>query len=231
MQAEVVKENHRYLLVEGIAGRFETALSDGTVVPVWRDGQDRVLTDENRFEYAELALQTRLQEEHAQMESIHRGLCSLVPCFSLNLFDWWELEGLITGQPEIDLALLREHTWRGSDEEEKDVIDNLWQVCTLGSVLRYLVFTESSMWYQNPEMVVYFRHCSFRQRTVFHLSPVMTITHSKKKHLCLWLSLNLLTSDENSGVADFLAPRSLSLFAIRMRPQPPAKAIRIHGVL
>ena len=69
-----------------------------------------MLTDENRFEYAQLALQTRLQEKHAQMESIHRGLCSLVPCFSLNLFDWRELEGLITGQPEIDLALLREHT-------------------------------------------------------------------------------------------------------------------------
>ena len=34
MQAEVVKENHRYLLVEDIEGRFETALSDGTVVPV-----------------------------------------------------------------------------------------------------------------------------------------------------------------------------------------------------
>jgi len=213
--------------VEGIAGRFETALSDGTVVPVCRGGQDRVLTNENRFEYADLALQTRLQEGHAQMESIRRGLCSLVPCSALRLFDWRELEALVTGQPEIDLALLREHT-RGSDEEEKDVIDNLWQVCTLGSVLRYLVFTESSMWYQNPEMMVCFRHCSFRPCTVFHLSPVMTITPSKKKHFCLWLSPNLLISEENAGVGDFLAPRSLSLFAIRMGPQPPAKAIRIH---
>ncbi len=67
----------------------------------------------------------------------------------------------------------RDHTvWRGNHGDEKDVIDNLCQVCTLGSVLHHHVFTESIMWYQNPEMVVCFRHCSFRPFTVW--CPVMT---------------------------------------------------------
>ena len=115
--------------MERLAGRFEISLSDGTVVPVCRDGQERVLTNENRFEYSQLAIQVRLEESHAQMKAIRTGLASLVPFSALHLLDWRELETLVTGQPEIDLALLREHTvCRGGDQGEDAVVERLWEV-------------------------------------------------------------------------------------------------------
>ena len=45
----------------------------------------------------------------------------------LQLLDWRELEALVTGPPEIDLALLREHTvCRGGDKGEETVVERLW---------------------------------------------------------------------------------------------------------
>lgn len=118
------------VLVEELAEYFEVSLSDGTVVPVCCGGQDRVLSYENRVEYAELAMQTRLQEGRVQVHAIRSGLSSLVPAALLNLLDWRELEAIVTGQPEIDLALLREHTiWRSG--EDIAVIDYLWEVVAL----------------------------------------------------------------------------------------------------
>ena len=117
------------MLVERLAGRFEIWLSDGTLVPVCPAGQDRVVTDENRVEYSQLALHTRLNEGQAQMRAIASGLSSLVPSSALHLLHWRELEALVTGQPEIDLALLREHTvWRSGEEGEEEYLDSLWQV-------------------------------------------------------------------------------------------------------
>jgi len=117
------------LLVEQLAGRFEISLSDGAVVPLCRGGSDRPLTQENRFEFSRLALETRLHEARAQMDAIRSGLSSLVPPSALQLLDWRELEALVTGPPEIDLALLREHTvCRGGDKGEETVVERLWEV-------------------------------------------------------------------------------------------------------
>ncbi len=117
------------LLVEQLAGRFEISLSDGTVVPLCRGGSNRALTQENRFEYSRLALETRLHEARAQMDAIRAGLSSIVPPSALQLLDWRELEALVTGLPEIDLALLREHTvCRGGDKGEETVVEWLWEV-------------------------------------------------------------------------------------------------------
>jgi len=91
-----------------------------------------VLTYENRVEYARLALETRLHEGDAQLCAIRAGLSSLVPISVLQLYDWRELEGMVTGQPEIDLALLREHTiCRGCEQGQSPevVVEYLWQVC------------------------------------------------------------------------------------------------------
>jgi hypothetical protein len=117
------------LLVEQLAGRFEISLSDGTIVPLCRGGSERTLTQENRFEYSQLALKTRLHEGRAQMDAIRGGLSSLVPPAALQLLDWRELEALVTGLPEIDLDLLREHTvCRGGDQGEETIVERLWEV-------------------------------------------------------------------------------------------------------
>ena len=123
-------EGESAALVEQLDGRFEIPLSDGSVVPVCRGGHARMLNNENRLEYARLALKIRLNECSAQLGAIRAGLSSLVPLSVLQLYDWHELEAMVTGQPDIDLALLREHTiCRGGENGEEAVVGYLWQVC------------------------------------------------------------------------------------------------------
>lgn len=62
---------------------------------------------ENRQEFVSLVENYRLNEFKTQVESIRRGLATIVPIVLLPLFTWQELELMVCGKREIDIELLK----------------------------------------------------------------------------------------------------------------------------
>ncbi|KAL6048683.1 Ovarian tumor-like cysteine protease [Balamuthia mandrillaris] len=104
---------------------FTTVLSDGSKVELKEGGEDIDVT----LEYVELVTACRLSESKAQIEAIRRGLSSLIPLDVLSLFTWQELEQLVCGKVEIDVAKLRKHTnYKGFNGDSDPVIAMFWEV-------------------------------------------------------------------------------------------------------
>lgn len=86
-------------------------------------GSEIEVTEENKKEYVEALVQYRIAKRIApQMEAFLAGFYELVPEALVNVFDERELEMLIGGLAEIDVADWRKHTdYRGynpTDEGE-----------------------------------------------------------------------------------------------------------------
>jgi hypothetical protein len=90
--------------------KWTTVLSNGKEAEVKAGGRNQNVTFESRNEFIECSIQTRLHEADAQIRAIKKGLNAVVPANMLSLFSWNDLELLVCGNPEIDLAMLRKHT-------------------------------------------------------------------------------------------------------------------------
>jgi len=86
------------------------------------------VTASNVHEYARLLERARLREARKQILAIRRGLVQIVPEAFLNLLTWQDLEARVSGQPFIDIALLKRHTQYSQIEATSPVVLHFWEV-------------------------------------------------------------------------------------------------------
>lgn len=92
------------------------------------DGRDIEVTQENKHEYIKLLTQFRIVERiRPQMDAFCSGLFEIVPQHLLSIFDDRELEMLIGGINEIDLADWRKYTDYRNCEPEDPVCLWFWR--------------------------------------------------------------------------------------------------------
>jgi len=103
--------------------------SDGKEVELKPNGKQIPVTFQNRHEWAELVEKKRMTEFKNQVDAIRRGLATIVPLPVLSLFAWSEVKISVEGKPEMDIALLKEHTaYRGGYNEDSKTIETFWKV-------------------------------------------------------------------------------------------------------
>lgn len=59
---------------------------------------------------------------------MRRGLATMVPVRALSLFTWQEVETLVAGKPDVDIALLKRHTRYEQYTASHPVIRRFWRV-------------------------------------------------------------------------------------------------------
>ncbi|KAI4201802.1 MAG: hypothetical protein LQ350_003002 [Teloschistes chrysophthalmus] len=92
-------------------------------------GEDIEVTDENKKEYVELITEWRIQKRvEQQFDAFVAGFNELIPPDLVNVFDERELELLIGGIADIDVADWKKHTDYRGYEETSPVIQNFWKV-------------------------------------------------------------------------------------------------------
>jgi len=106
---------------------FVTQLSDGTEQEIKLGGKNITVTFDNREEYLDLSIKTRLQESDQQIRAIKKGLHILVPPHMLSLFSAYDLELMVCGDPEINVEVLRKHTIYRGVSSSSPLIKNLWK--------------------------------------------------------------------------------------------------------
>jgi E3 ubiquitin ligase SMURF1/2 len=75
------------------------------------NGESIQVTDENKDQYLQMRLQHRMLDSiKPQLEQLLKGLYEVVPPELLSVFDYQELELLMCGIPEIDVADWIRHT-------------------------------------------------------------------------------------------------------------------------
>ena len=123
--AGLTRENFRGNL-EGYLESFTCQSSDGREVELCPGGASIPVTWENRIEWAAKVEHYRLHESEAQVAAIRSGMAAILPAQLLPLFTWRELELLVCGKREIDIAFLQQHTnYRGCKRDDPHV-RNMW---------------------------------------------------------------------------------------------------------
>lgn len=75
------------------------------------DGKNIDVTNDNKFEYCQMVLNYRLYASiKTQVDAFLQGFYDLVPAHLIKIFDFKELELLISGLPTIDIEDLKENT-------------------------------------------------------------------------------------------------------------------------
>jgi hypothetical protein len=108
---------------------FTTTSSDGigNEIELIPGGSYKKVNYHNRSEYSSLVIQFRIHEFDRQLAAIRRGLATVIPLHTLQLFTWQQVEELVAGKPEIDLDYLKKHTeYRGYSPTSK-VVTYFWK--------------------------------------------------------------------------------------------------------
>jgi hypothetical protein len=87
------------------------SVGQGNPIDLTNDGTgDRIVKYSERIDYVEKAINLRLKESIPQCEAIRRGISKIVPESLLNTVTYGELETMVCGKKNIDVALLRRCT-------------------------------------------------------------------------------------------------------------------------
>lgn len=103
-------ENDAEMLCQGfvLSSKFFDEDKDIELKP---NGKDIDVTNENKFEYCQLVLHYRLYEcIKTQIDAFLQGFHDLVPKDLIKIFDYKELELMISGLPTIDIEDMKENT-------------------------------------------------------------------------------------------------------------------------
>ena len=94
-----------------------------------KDGANIPVTNENKQLFIVKSCKAKLYEEiKSQIEALLSGLYELVPKEKLAIFDYREIELMISGLPDIDIADLKRNTEYSNYTENTQVIVWFWQV-------------------------------------------------------------------------------------------------------
>ena len=92
-------------------------------------GKDIDVTNENKFEYCQLVLHYRLYKcIKTQIDAFLQGFHDLVPKNLIKIFDYKELELMISGLPTIDIEDLKDNVIYKNYNQHSQVIRWLWEV-------------------------------------------------------------------------------------------------------
>jgi len=106
----------------GDALTWTTTRTDGHTIELRPGGAQQSVDFAERRDYARLAEAARLREGREQLAALKRGLRSVLPASVLSVFGAAELERLVCGVSEVDVALLRRHTeYSGCSESDAHV--------------------------------------------------------------------------------------------------------------
>ena len=89
---------------------FTTVSTDDRTVELVPGGAHRDVTFDSRLEFCDLVENYRLHEFDRQAAAVRSGLATIIPVKLLSLFTWDQLEVMVCGVPEIDIALLQKVT-------------------------------------------------------------------------------------------------------------------------
>jgi E3 ubiquitin-protein ligase HUWE1 len=93
------------------------------------DGKQIDVTNQNKYEYCQLVLNYRLYEcIKPQVDAFLQGFHDLVPSHLIKIFDYKELELLISGLPTIDIEDLKENTIYRNYTKQSPVVQWLFEV-------------------------------------------------------------------------------------------------------
>ena len=93
------------------------------------NGKDIDVTNENKFEYCQQVLHYRLYKcIKTQIDAFLQGFHDLVPKDLIKIFDYKELELMISGLPTIDIEDLKENVMYKNYNQHSAVIQWLWEV-------------------------------------------------------------------------------------------------------
>ncbi|CAL8581978.1 hypothetical protein XPA_007659 [Xanthoria parietina] len=119
----------------GLESVFEVTderFGEKTAIELKPGGGEIEVTEENKAEYVELMIQWRIQRRvEKQFNAFAAGFHELIPPDLVNVFDERELELLIGGIADIDIADWKKHTDYRGYEETSPVIQNFW-TCVQG---------------------------------------------------------------------------------------------------
>ena len=73
-------------------------------------GREKLVTLADHVEFCSAVEKYRLEEGSTAIAAIKRGLETIIPLPLISIFTWQELEVMLCGRPEIDIALLKLHT-------------------------------------------------------------------------------------------------------------------------
>lgn len=106
---------------------YTAVLSNGTIFQLTPNGEDQLVTYEDRLHYAELLQNARMNESQVQIKAIRRGLFKVVPASLMDLLTWQELEMKICGNPSVDVENLRKSTYCEDLSETDDRVKYFWK--------------------------------------------------------------------------------------------------------
>lgn len=107
---------------------FTAKLASGEVVELLPGGKDVRVSRSNARDYCNLLEQCLLHQFDAHIEAIRRGLGNMVPLTGLALFTGRELEVLVCGRPDVDVANLRANTMYEGWSDSEPYINMFWRV-------------------------------------------------------------------------------------------------------
>ena len=92
-------------------------------------GKDIEVTNENKFEYCYLVLEHLLYKcVQTQIDSFLEGFYDLVPANLIRIFDFKELELMLSGLPVVDIEDLKDNVIYKNYTKQSPVILWLWEV-------------------------------------------------------------------------------------------------------
>jgi hypothetical protein len=106
---------------------FTVMTSDDRIVELKPNGTNIPVTFDTRNEYCDLVLDFRLHEFDRVAAAVRNGLSTIIPLRLLSLFTWDELELMVCGKPDIDVALLRANTEYSGVNQSDPFIRYFWQ--------------------------------------------------------------------------------------------------------
>eukprot|EP01132_Coremiostelium_polycephalum_P002496 gene2496-3088_t len=83
---------------------------DNSLVELVPEGKNIKVSWDNRLEYGSALEHYKLTEYKLQIDSMVKGVASILPLHLLNIFTWQEIELRVCGMPGVDIKLLKKHT-------------------------------------------------------------------------------------------------------------------------
>lgn len=115
--------------VDGQDLYFVTKASSGDEVELFRHGKSTPVDVSNKDQYCKLVEEFKLREFDSTVQAMRRGFITIVPERVLGLTLWHELEDLVVGSSEIDIAVLKAHTQYNSRRfEASATVKHFWTV-------------------------------------------------------------------------------------------------------
>ena len=111
-------------------GNFTTHDSSGKLIEVVEGGRNIPVTFENCREYSQLVIKMRLEENPTAYDRIREGISASVSLDFLNLLNFKQLEVLVCGAPDVNVAILKENTkYEGCGPSDEHII-YFWEILT-----------------------------------------------------------------------------------------------------